>query len=57
MRTRRIRLKRAAVWVGLLVSAAFAYVAVRNAHVDEVWSALKLVYRLIERPAKRKSAP
>jgi uncharacterized protein (TIRG00374 family) len=41
VRTPRIRLGRAAVWVGLLVSAAFAYLAVRNAHVDEVWSALK----------------
>jgi uncharacterized membrane protein YbhN (UPF0104 family) len=41
VRTPRIRLRRAAIWVGLLVSAAFAYLAVRNAHVDEVWSALK----------------
>jgi uncharacterized protein (TIRG00374 family) len=30
-----------AVWAGLVVSAAFAYLAVRNAQLDEVWAALK----------------
>lgn len=41
MRKSRIPLRHTAVWAGLLVSAAFAYLAVRNAHVDEVWSALR----------------
>lgn len=40
MRNSRIPLVRTAVWVGLLVSAVFAYLAVRNAQLDEVWSAL-----------------
>ena len=40
MSERRIPLMRAAVWVGLLISAAFAYLAVRDAHLDEVWSSL-----------------
>jgi glycosyltransferase 2 family protein len=35
-----IALRRTAVWVGVVVSGAFAYLALRNAHVDEVWSAL-----------------
>jgi hypothetical protein len=41
VRTPHIRVRRTVIWVGLLVSVAFAYLAVRDAHVDEVWSALK----------------
>jgi uncharacterized membrane protein YbhN (UPF0104 family) len=40
VRSSRIPLARTAVWVGLLVSAVFSYLAVRNAQLDEVWSAM-----------------
>jgi uncharacterized membrane protein YbhN (UPF0104 family) len=39
--TSRRRAKRGAVWLGLAVSAVFAYLAVRGVALDQVWSALQ----------------
>jgi hypothetical protein len=40
-RPRRRRLHAVLVALGFAITAAFAYLAVRNAHLDEVWSALR----------------
>ena len=38
---RRPRARTWLVWIGVLVSAVFAYFAVRDAHLSEVWAALE----------------
>jgi uncharacterized membrane protein YbhN (UPF0104 family) len=40
VRLKRRTVARLTIWTGVLVSAAFAYLAVRNAQLDEVWSSL-----------------